>query len=273
MSPSAPGSESSTGAVQVRPAGTLVLVRDGERGPEVLLLERSRDLAFVGGAAVFPGGSVDPADVRVAQALRGSQGWWSPGEEGERSLAAAVAAVRECAEEANLFLLRPASGGRGRALPALRSAPAPEAARRLARAGPSAFWRELEGAGLEPDVGALVPFARWVTPEGLPRRFDTWFFASRSPEAQEAEPDRSEVLRALWVRPEDALGAFAAGSLDLVLPTRTVLARSLSGHRDAASLLAALRSSGSLEPVQPRLVRSPEGVRFAPPFDDEPAPG
>lgn len=270
MSPLAPDDEASAGAVSARPAGTLVLVRDGGEGPEVLLLERSRDLAFVAGAAVFPGGSVDPADLHLAGTLRVVDGWSPHGADQAQVLGAAVAAVRECAEEAGILLFRPldATDPAGGA-PAV---PDRSAWRRLCEEGPTAFWRGLQMAGLEPDVGSLVPFARWVTPEGLPRRFDTWFFAARAPDGQEADPDRSEVLRATWVRPEDALGAWEAGSLDLVLPTRTVLARSLSGHRDAAALLEALRGSAAPEPVCPRLVRSAEGVRFAPPFEDEPTP-
>jgi len=270
-SPPSPSEQASPSVVPVRPAGTLVLVRDGERGPEVLLLERARDLAFVAGAAVFPGGSVDPADVRVAETLGARDGWWGKGSARVPELGAAVAAVRECAEEAGIFLVRIAGG----AEPASRGRVGePERAtwRRLAEKGPTLLWSTLALAGFEPDVGSLVPFARWVTPEGLPRRFDTWFFAALAPEGQEAVPDHSEVLRAMWVRPEDALGASRSGSLDLVLPTRTVLARSLSGHADAASLLEALRGSGTPEAVRPRLVRSAEGVRFAPPFEDEPAP-
>lgn len=265
---SATGADRSRAPVVPRRAATVVLVRDGEAGPEVLLLERSAELAFVGGAAVFPGGAVDPVDEQRARALFATEGWWRSRDDGVELLAAAIAAVRECAEEAGIFLVR------------RRDAPGPSSVsdrellawRRAAARGPSALLATLDAASAEPDVAGMVPFARWVTPEGSPRRFDTWFFAARAPSAQAVVPDRSEIVRARWLRPTDALVEHAQGSLLLVLPTRTVLARQLSGHRDAASLLQALRGAGLPETVRPRVVETAEGERLVLPWGDEEVP-
>lgn len=76
-----------------RPAATLVLLRDVGLGPEVLLLRRRSELAFYGGAWVFPGGAIDEADRAGIE----------PVAEGA-TLAAQRAAVRELREEAGLEL-------------------------------------------------------------------------------------------------------------------------------------------------------------------------
>ncbi|HEY6877660.1 MAG TPA: NUDIX hydrolase [Polyangiales bacterium] len=48
--------------VPIRLAATVVVLRDTAQGPEVLLVQRANELAFHGGAWVFPGGRVDAAD-------------------------------------------------------------------------------------------------------------------------------------------------------------------------------------------------------------------
>lgn len=78
-----------TGAAVAHPAATVVLVRDGRQGCEVLLVRRNAQLSFHGGAWVFPGGRVDPADSEGAA---------------DEVVAARRAAVREAREEAGLDL-------------------------------------------------------------------------------------------------------------------------------------------------------------------------
>lgn len=72
------------------PAATVVVLRDGSAGLEVLLLRRDRGLSFAAGNWVFPGGRIDPEDHR--------------GDAGDLESAARVAAVREASEEAGLTL-------------------------------------------------------------------------------------------------------------------------------------------------------------------------
>ena len=86
--------------VPAHPAATVVLIRDRPGGCEVLLVRRNAQLAFHGGAWVFPGGRVDAADYA-----------------GEDDIVAAArrAAVREAREEAGL-VLRAGRSGRGLAL-------------------------------------------------------------------------------------------------------------------------------------------------------------
>lgn len=81
----------------------------------------------------------------------------------------------------------------------------------------------LEECGIPVDARELVEFARWVTPVGAPRRYDTRFFVVRSPDGHEGEHDGSELVESAWMRPADVLRAFANGEIDLILPTQRSL--------------------------------------------------
>jgi 8-oxo-dGTP pyrophosphatase MutT (NUDIX family) len=81
----------------------------------------------------------------------------------------------------------------------------------------------LEECGIPIDARELIEFARWVTPEGAPRRYDTRFFVTRAPDDHEGEHDGSELVASAWMRPTDVLRAFAEGDIDLILPTQRSL--------------------------------------------------
>src|SRR3954451_13304686 len=81
----------------------------------------------------------------------------------------------------------------------------------------------LEETGIPLDPMTLHEFDRWVTPVGAPRRYDTRFFVARAPEGHEGEHDGSELVASSWVRPLDALAAYARGEIDLILPTQRSL--------------------------------------------------
>jgi 8-oxo-dGTP pyrophosphatase MutT (NUDIX family) len=120
--------------------------------------------------------------------------------------------------------------------------------------------RELEeeaGVRLE-DRSALVPFSRWITPEEVKVRFDTWFFAAEAPPGAEAWPDGAECVDARWLRPEDALGEHADGKLMLVFPTIKHLEQ-LTGAGSVAELLDAARGR-TVEPIMPKVRRDGEAA-------------
>jgi 8-oxo-dGTP pyrophosphatase MutT (NUDIX family) len=115
--------------------------------------------------------------------------------------------------------------------------------------------RELEEeAGIAlPDDAELVPFSRWITPDGeqVTIRFDTWFFAARAPEGAVATPDGGECVDARWLTPAAALEAHAKDELALVFPTIKHL-ELLSELRSAEETLAAARER-RVEPVLPKV--------------------
>ena len=81
----------------------------------------------------------------------------------------------------------------------------------------------LEEADIPLDPRDLVEFARWVTPPGGPRRYDTRFFVVRAPDGHEGEHDGSELIASAWMRPVDVLRAHAQGAIELILPTKRSL--------------------------------------------------
>lgn len=237
--------------VPARLAATLVLVRDGTRGLEVLMIVRHHEIDFAGGAAVFPGGKVTDWDHDRRLAAR------SPAAEGDDGFryAARIAAIRETYEECGVLLARAVGSstllGRER-LEALRL-PWQE---RLARAG-SGFADMVCAEGLEPATDLMLPFAHWVTPEVSPKRFDTHFFIARAPAGQVARPDASEAVEAFWVRPADALAECAQGGRTFMFPTVANLAL-LAQSADVAQALEAARRR-PLQKVQPTLIRRADG--------------
>src|SRR5256884_2511586 len=86
-----------------RPAATLILLRPGGDGVEVLMIQRAKSAAFLGGAYVFPGGALDAADSDLKRRILGSLPPEPPAEY-------YIAAVRECFEEAGVALLCGSNG-------------------------------------------------------------------------------------------------------------------------------------------------------------------
>ncbi len=268
-----------------RPAATVVLLRDGERGVEVLMTRRSGGAGFMAGATVFPGGKVDDDDSRLGpwpeRAV--SRVASAQGRDVTPVAAAFGAAVRELCEEAAIVLAhREGSHPDDAALVPADVAKAVAAAVHAERDGhrvPSdAFARALRSRGLDATLSRVVPFAWWVTPEAEPVRFDTLFFAALLPSGQHAAADGVEGVWAGWLRPADALDAHASGG-PVVLPPPTLhtLERLVAlgarrvdaeGHdgdgADATAILAALQAEGVGPKMQPHfLAESADGPVIA----------
>jgi glyoxylase-like metal-dependent hydrolase (beta-lactamase superfamily II)/8-oxo-dGTP pyrophosphatase MutT (NUDIX family) len=216
-----------------RPASTLVIVRDGPHGLEVLLTIRPRSMRFMGGAAVFPGGAVsspdrDPRWEQVST-LSGTDAAALLGEEDARvALGAFVCALRESFEEVGFII---GSGTEGLA--------------RGSSLEPEAWLAACLEEGVRLATDRLVPAGRWVTPLGAPVRFDARFFIVATDHAWEPVPDPAEVESCLWVTPAEALARLAAGSLMMAPPTIEMLQR-LAAHTTTDGALDALNRDGVL---------------------------
>ena len=250
-----------------RDAATVMVLRSAQRRPEalggyagssrrdiqVLMLRRTAAMKFAPGAYVFPGGSVDPADYD------GEVGWHGPspaefgtrlGASAEVARALVCAAVRETFEESGV-LLAGAPDGSQLAAP---SGPSWETDRMAVTSGTLTLAGLLSRRGLVLRADLLVPWARWITPEGEPRRFDARFFAAALPEGQEAVGHEAEADHVAWLRPADALDSARAGELSLLPPTATTLREFASAVAAGAGLADILAERRVIEPVQPRLV-------------------
>ena len=231
-------SEKPRAAPAPRPAATIILLRQAREardGVEVLMLKRTQNAAFLGGAYVFPGGSIDAADSD-ARVLKRVVGLTAAQADERLRLAAGglayyVAAVRECFEEAAILLLQ---DSRGRTLD-------PERAQALSRFRDAPFIDFIEREDLYIPAGELAYYGHWITAPGRSRRFDTRFFVARSPEGQEGSHDETETVHSMWVRPQDALERAARNEIDLVFATQTTL-KDLSRFEDPQKAYAYARA-------------------------------
>jgi 8-oxo-dGTP pyrophosphatase MutT (NUDIX family) len=217
------------------PAATLLLVRDGPEGIEVLLTTRHDAAGFAAGATVFPGGKVDVGDRRRGgDPLR-------------------IAGIRETFEECGILLAGRAGDG------AMLSAAA--LAELLARqSSVSDFGAFVARAGLTAATDMLVPFAHWITPADQPKRFDTHFFLAPAPADQVARHDGREAIVVHWLTAEGAIAAARRGEIKLVLPTRLNLLK-LGRSKTVAEALDAARRS-EIVTVEPDLVETADGPAF-----------
>lgn len=245
-----------------RPAATLVLLRDGERGPEVLLLQRARTAGFVPGAYVFPGGRVDGADASPSLVAR------LDGLDAERAarrlelpdgeppaLAYYLAAIREAFEETGILVGHDA---RGEPPPTAAEDAGVDALRDDLMEDRITFADVLDRLACRLDGAAVEYLAHWITPEPEPRRFDTRFFAARVRPGARAVVDPREMTDAVWVTPAAALSRNQEGSLPMVFPTLRTL-EDLSSFRSVDAVLSDLRTR-RIPAILPRLVVTPTGI-------------
>lgn len=236
------------------PSSTILLVRDSP-DLEVLMVVRHHQIDFASGALVFPGGKVDPADRDAGWAahVEADPDWDAE----ERALR--IGAVREAFEESGVLLARTVTDrGLGRPLAPV-DATIGLAQRRAALAlEASAFQAAVAEAGLVLALDALTPFAHWVTPLGMPKRFDTWFYVAAAPADQAAACDGREAVEACWVRPGDALADLRSGRRKIIFPTRLNLEK-LGEAGTVAAALAQARSR-SIVTVTPRVTREDDGT-------------
>ncbi len=241
-----------------RPAATIVVIRDGANGIEVLLSRRAERGDHNSNAWVFPGGVVEARDAAAHDCCDGL-------DDADASLRLGlpsggldyyVAAVRECFEESGLLFARADS----EALVDLDGADA-------ARLGPwrGALHRGEQGIaelcareGLSLAVDELVYLSHWLTPLGRPKRFDTRFFIAAAPVAQTAAHDGAELVEQLWIAPADALARSA--SLKLLTPTQKSL-ETVARFGTVADAMAWAAAPREVALVMPRVATGRDGFR------------
>ena len=188
------------------PAATLILMRSSSTGaPELLMMERTKSMAFAGGALVFPGGRIDPDDHVLAERIGG----------GHEHAAAKIAAVRETIEETGIA-------------PALIPPPdhhlASQIRQELEDGAP--FSALVDAFGLSLDLSAFTPFARWCPTFKEARRFDAFFFVAEAPHgAADATAAEAEAVRTFWATARQVLDEADAGRARIIFPTRRNLER------------------------------------------------
>ncbi|MCX5195962.1 NUDIX hydrolase [Streptomyces sp. NBC_00249] len=223
--------------VEPKRAATVMLLRDTPDGPAVHMLRRRASMAFAGGAYAYPGGGVDPRDEdhRIGWAGPGQDVWAARlGTDAATAQAIVCGAVRETFEEAGVLL----AGETPDTVVGDTTGDDWEADREALVGRELSFAEFLDRRGLLLRSDLLGAWARWITPEFEPRRYDTWFFVAALPEGQRTRNASTEADRTVWIRPADAAAGYDKGELLMMPPTISTL-RSLQPYPSAAGALGA----------------------------------
>lgn len=218
--------------------------------PEVFTITRSTQLVFSAGVSAFPGGRIDPADELPDHLWEGTDlKTWGLllGLEPDATGKVLAGAVRETFEETGVLLAQHRDGTpvRPETLAGL-----PEDIRIQIEHHGLDFGTLLSEHGLRPDVTGMRPLSRWITPEGQPRRYDTYFFAVALPTGQSPGTLSFEGIDSRWTTAAGALADFRAGRHRLMAPTWAQFRALLP----ARSLVEALAPTGPIRPVIPRVI-------------------
>ena len=215
-------------------AATVLMLRDGDQGPETFLVRRHEKSNVHGGVYVFPGGKVDDDDFSYpaghldqdALALKAAL---NEAETDARTAAGIyVAAIRETFEECGVLLARGDHGA--------------------VAAGGMVFSQAVRDNGLTLRTTDLFPWSRWITPVHSitpGRRFDTRFFVLRAPPDQAARHDDHETTDSAWLTPREALQRYWRGEIALVPPQIMSLSH-IASHASVDSVLNEARSRRAL---------------------------
>jgi 8-oxo-dGTP pyrophosphatase MutT (NUDIX family) len=218
------------------PAATVLLVRDGASGLEVFMVKRHHQIDFVAGALVFPGGKASKGDFDpgLSDCSDGGHDW------GSEMRALAAAAIREAFEESGILLAREAG------------CPVFVTSERLAglehyrqplEKGDIALIDMLRQEKLNIAFDALAHFAHWITPENMPKRFDTHFFVAAAPSGHTGRHDGRESVDSIWISPEEAIAD--RKKWNVIFPTKLNLMK-LAKSKTVAEAMAAAHASAPL---------------------------
>ncbi len=230
-------------------AATIMLLRDGPQGLEVFMVVRHHQIDFASGALVFPGGKVDPqdTDARVLERIAPY-----PNATPEQSELRA-AAIREAFEESGILLARHGNG--------TGAAPVADDVLERWRQGLNAGTLKLGDMLVEGDLQLacddLAHFSHWITPEFMPKRFDTHFYLARVPADQIAAHDGHENVDSVWIRPKQVIEDAASRKRTVIFPTLSNVVR--LAQWDSVDEAFAGTQRSTIVPILPWMETRPDG--------------
>ncbi len=221
-----------------RPATTVLLLRPSQPGDaasplEVFMVVRHHQIDSFSGALVFPGGKLEEADGDPS--LRARCGGADKIDDAE--LKFRVAGVREAFEECGVLLAR--KRGQRALIGAADLKGIEERWRAKLAKDEASIVDMVEAEDLEIATELMTPYAHWITPTFVPKRFDTWFFLAEAPEDQIALHDGSESTDSVWIGPQEAIEEAQAGKRTLVHATTKNLELLAEGKTVAGAISAA----------------------------------
>ncbi len=239
-----------------RPCASVLFLRDGPSGLEVLMLvlaERQGDQRS--SAAVFPGGGVDAADAQAHAHCLGLDDAQASSRLGVASggLSYWVAAVREAFEEAGLLRVNQPF-----------DATALHPWRERLQNGSATLAQLCSEQGFQLDLRGLHYYSHWLTPPGAPKRFDTRFFATLAPMNQAAHADMREAVEQMWITPQDAL---AHGRGLVLLPVTRETLKDLARFSTAKQAMQDIAQRRHIPLTMPRRVYTATGTKVVLPHE------
>ncbi|GAA2851628.1 NUDIX hydrolase [Paenarthrobacter ilicis] len=198
--------DSQPAAAEPRLAASVILLRDANHGLEAFVQHRVNTMDFAPGMVVFPGGRVDPAD---------SSGWDYPAD----------------------LLKRHAADWQETSLNADPGQADVSAGTVLA----AAIREVQEESGLTIEPEDLRPWANWITPVDMPKRFDTFFYVARPLSSHQPQHQTTEAWQSLWMPVAGILEAEATGSLKMMPPTYYLL-KEIAGFSSVDAVWSAQHS-------------------------------
>ena len=244
--------------VPPRPATTVLLLRPSKRGDkasplEVFMVVRHHQIDSFSGAIVFPGGKLEEADGD--KRLRARSG--GPDNISDDELKFRIAGVREAFEECGVLLAR--KRGQKALIAAADLKPIEDRWRAKLAKDEASIVDMVEAEDLEIATDLMTPYAHWITPTFVPKRFDTWFFLAEAPEDQVALHDGSESTDSVWIGAQEAIDEATAGKRTLVHATQKNLELLAEGGTVAGAIAAA--AARKIVTVQP-WVETRDGKRY-----------
>ena len=233
------------------PASTVLVIRDGIDDIEVFMVVRHHQIDFASGALVFPGGKVDKNDLNP----RLREYTISSNEINDQELSYRIAGIRECYEEADVLFAYEENNS---------DLISNERLRKLKK------WRDKfnnkEGSmydfaveeNIKFNLDDLIPFAHWITPEMMPKRFDTYFYIAEAPKDHIGSHDGKESVDSIWITPKQALADCDSKKRTIIFPTRMNLEK-LSRFKTVKEALEKIKKE-TIITVEPKIEKNNDGV-------------
>ena len=202
------------------PSSTVIIARNSqtEDSIEIFMVVRHHQIDFASGALVFPGGKVSNSDTdpELRNYCSGAESW------SNEALVLGLAAIRESFEECGILL---ACSQDKTELISNHRLNTLQHYRRALEKGDLSMLEFAQKEKLTFTLKHLHHFAHWITPEAMPKRFDTHFYLTQAPVDQIGCHDGSESVDSLWISPQQALNSADKGELKIIFPTRMNLIR------------------------------------------------
>ena len=257
-------------SVKARPSATVVLVREGDSDPEILMVRRKAGDAF-GDSYAFPGGVVDDDEFQAQAFCRGTTAEQADAELGLPSggLDFYSAAVRELFEETAVLLARDSRGKWAFSDNSDAESLLLELRKNLDD-GVVPWAEMLRTHDFCIACDALHYFSFWETPLRLPKRWAARFFLAEMPPGQDAQHDGSEVTDSCWMTAVEVLSVGKEGGMKLPFPTLTNL-KKISEFRTVDELLrwARVQAAEGIAKIRPVILKDNGKIRFVIPGDPD----